>query len=412
MPSFENNAKGVIRIIAWALYDLANQFFAINILTLYFSRWLVLEKGIPEICYSLAFGVSVFCVAALAPFFGYVSDYTRRPSYFLNLFTIIAVLFTALLGFTDSVVLALIFFAIANFGTQIAVIFYNSLMATLTPKNKIGFVSGLGRMFAYSGAIVALYLLNPKLYPQGYQAVFIGTAGAFLVFALPCMLLLKDSPAPVSLGAVFRINNVQRTYQDLKISLQRTCQIPGMKPFLKAAFFGLAPVNVIILFMAVYAKAVFQLNENEITHLIALGTVFAILGSISSGYISDFIGYHRGLIGIFSLWCLCFFLGALLKQKMFYPLLGATSGLALGSTFVIARAIAIDLIPEGNIGEAFGLFNLIGYLASLTGALFWGVLLLLLAPLGVLKYRIALICLIPLMLVGLYFLLQVPRKKI
>lgn len=55
--------KNFFLIFAWGLYDLANQFFALNIVSLYFVRWLTLEMKAPEILYSITFGISAFFIA-------------------------------------------------------------------------------------------------------------------------------------------------------------------------------------------------------------------------------------------------------------------------------------------------------------------------------------------------------------
>ena len=77
-------------ILSWSLYDLANQFFALNIVSLYFVRWVTIEKGVPEIYYGIAFGAASFCVALLSPLFGALSDYTRRKRVFLIFFTLLS----------------------------------------------------------------------------------------------------------------------------------------------------------------------------------------------------------------------------------------------------------------------------------------------------------------------------------
>ena len=61
-------------IFAWGLYDLANQSFALNIVSLYLVRWVTIEKQAPELFYSISFGCSVFLLACLAPFLGTISD--------------------------------------------------------------------------------------------------------------------------------------------------------------------------------------------------------------------------------------------------------------------------------------------------------------------------------------------------
>ena len=148
-------------IFAWGLYDLANQFFAVNVVSLYFVRWLTLEKGAAEILYSFSFGVSTFLVAVCAPILGSLSDITGRRKPFLIYLTLLSVVFTVLLGLPKSIFFALLFFVIANFGCQLAVVFYNALMVNVAPEGKIGLVSGLGRMLGYSGAILALFLVKP-----------------------------------------------------------------------------------------------------------------------------------------------------------------------------------------------------------------------------------------------------------
>ncbi|MGB3081640.1 MAG: MFS transporter, partial [Candidatus Omnitrophota bacterium] len=156
----EKEKKGFL-MLSWATYDLANQFFALNIVSLYFPRWINIERNQPEIFYGLAFGVSMFLVAIFAPFLGAISDAKNKRRVFLIFFTLLSIIFTMSLSLPVSIFLALVFFAIANFGCQVAIIFYNALMIRVTPKGRIGFVSGLGRMFGYTGAILALYLTKP-----------------------------------------------------------------------------------------------------------------------------------------------------------------------------------------------------------------------------------------------------------
>ncbi|MCX7661771.1 MAG: hypothetical protein N2Z79_03705, partial [Candidatus Omnitrophica bacterium] len=99
-------------ILSWALYDLANQFFAVNIVSLYFVRWVTIVKETPEFFYSISFGVSTFMVAIASPILGAVSDFSQRRIPFLIFLTLLAVVFTISLGLVDNVYLALVFFAI------------------------------------------------------------------------------------------------------------------------------------------------------------------------------------------------------------------------------------------------------------------------------------------------------------
>ena len=405
-------AKRNFLILSWALYDLANQFFALNVISLYFPRWLTVEKSSPEILYSLSFGISMLFVAFCAPFLGAISDVTAGRKKFLAYFTFLSVIFTIALGFAPNIILALIFFAIANFGCQEAVIFYNALMVNVAPKGRIGFVSGLGRMFGYTGAIIALYLTKPVILEVGYQATFILTGIAFLIFSLPCLIFIKEEPSGDKIRLVDFLNRQRllQVFRRLKETLFGRHKSRQLTKVLKAAFFGLCVVNAITLFMAVYASKVFGLDEAQIINLIAVSTVFAIGASIFSGIISDKIGYRRSLMGVFCLWGVCL-AGAGILNPPFHWLIGALAGVSLGSTWVVFRALVVNLAPRQKIGEAFGLFNMVGYLAGIVGPLFWGLAVLSFSFLGQGGYRLTCLGLILFLAVGMRFLLIMEKDS-
>lgn len=404
--------KGLGLIVSWAMYDLANQFFVLNVVSLYFVRWLTLEKQMPEIFYSISFGISTIFVAAAGIILGTISDITARRRPFLIFLTLVSILFTALLG-VDNVFLGLVFFIIANFGCQTAVVFYNALLVNIAPMHKIGLVSGVGKMFGYAGAIIALYLIKPIVLESGYRATFLPTGLLFFVFSLPCMFFIKDKlpNAKISLIYFLKKDKIKEIFRTLNTTVHGVDNFPGLLDFLKASFFGLCAVNVVILFMSVYATRVFGLDETQVINLIAFSTFFAIAGSIFSGFISDYLGQKRCLVAVFILWAICFLIGAFARRIHIYWLIGALTGLALGSTWVVSRALAIKLVPKEKIGEVFGLFNLVGYTSAMVGALFWGLILKLLVKWEEWGYRFALLNLILFMVLGIIFLLRIPNKK-
>ncbi|MDP3732198.1 MAG: MFS transporter [Candidatus Omnitrophota bacterium] len=404
------NIKNGLLILSWALYDLANQFFALNIVSLYFVRWLTLERQAPEILYSIAFGISTFFIAVSAPILGAISDITGRRRIFLIYLTLLSTIFTMILGAYKSIFLGLLFFVIANFGCQTATVFYNALIVNITPERRVGLVSGFGKMMSYSGAIVALYLVKPIVLKSGYQATFLPTGFLFLIFSLPCMLFIKDEhPAKeLSLSYFLKKDKLLEIFKTLKTTAFDTYNFPGLLDFLKSSFFGLCAVNTVILFMSVYATRAFGLNETEVINLVTLSTFFAIAGSLFSGFISDYIGHKRCLAGVFLLWGACFIAGAFVRNIHWYRVIGALSGIALGSTWVVSRAVAVSIVPAERVGEIFGLFNLVGYLSAIIGALFWGGMVFFLSHLGEWGYRITLLSLTLFIIPGLIFLLRIP----
>jgi UMF1 family MFS transporter len=404
--------KNVLQIFSWALYDLANQFFALNVLSLYFVRWLTSEKRQPEIIYSLSFGASTLFVALFAPFLGSLSDQARRRRPFLVFFTLTAVIFTMLLA-QGGVFLSLLFFMAANFACHSATIFYNAMMADITPAGRTGLVSGLGRMSGYIGAILALFLLKPVVLKSGYQAVFLPTGVLFLLFALPCMLFIKDNyPAgKISLAFFLDKERLRQAGAGLRTFLLNAKGSVQLMNFLKSIFFALCAVNVVVLFMAVYIASAFGLDESQIINLIGFSTFFAIVGSLFSGFLSDRLG-HRFCLGVvFCLWIICFFAASLFKTMTGYWFVGGLCGFSLGAVWVISRALAFSLVPQERLAEMFGVFNLVNYFSSIAGAIFWGVIIFALSKFGQAGYRSALLSLVVFMAVALIFLVRCRKKN-
>jgi len=325
--------------------------------------------------------------------------------------TILSVIFTMILGFGNNVYLGLIFFAVANFGCQLAIVFYNAMMSCIAPKDKLGLVSGFGRMMGYSGAIVALYIVKPIVLKYGYRASFFPTGVSFLLFSLPCLLFVRDTDAclgrqPVNMKSFFAKERFFEAIRQTKEFISGGEVSLGLSDYLKSAFFSLSVVNAVILFMSVYATRVFHLNENQIVNLIMFSTLFAIIGSIGFGFISDRIGAGRSLKIIIVLWCICITSGSVVQEAGFYKIIGSLVGLGLGGVWVVFRALLVEVAPKEKVGIIFGVFNLIGYVSAVIGALAWGGLLLFLARFNELGYRISLFSLNIFLALAFIFLLR------
>ncbi len=399
--------KKYFPILAWAFYDLANQFFVLNISSLYFVRWITLEKKIPEIIYSLFFGISLFLVAITSPFLGTISDMRKKYKSFLVYFTLLAIISTALLAVFGNPFLSLVFFAIANFGTQEAVVFYNSLLIHIAHPSRIGLISGIGRVFGYSGALIALHFTKPIYAHYGYQAVFLFTSIMFFVFSLPCMIFVKEKRE----AGEFSLNReeIKKIFKKFKFMLQEIFQVKDLLNFLKGIFLGLCVVNTIILFMSVYAIKVFGLSNEEVVNFLIFSTFFAILGSFLSGFISDYIGYRNSLIGVFFIWILVLLCAIFSTSTFLIKFIGILGGAALGASWTVMRALVTKIIPSDKIGEAFGLFNLAGYFSAIVGPVFWSIILFFFSSWGSVSYRIAFLSIIPFMILGIIFILRLPQ---
>jgi len=392
-----------IQIVSWSLYDMAAKFFGLSLVSLYFVRWLTLVKGVPDIVYSATFGVSMVVVALLAPISGRIGDVTNRKKVLLTVLTVCAVGCTLLLEMTTAVLPALILFAVANMCVQTAAIFYNALIRDIAPPQRVGLVSGTGKAFGYAGSLAVLLIIKPIVVERGFHAAFFPSGALFMLFALPCLIFVKEKQAEVEADW----NGLGETIRSLRESLPELIKRPGINDFLKAAFWAVAPVNAVILFMSLYLTRVYGLSESRILQFLVFSGAFAVAGSFGLGHLSDRIGYKRGLYLVLIALTAGFFAAAFAGGQAWYPWIAAVFGIAFGGIWTVSRAMGARLVPQEKIGELFGLFALVAYIAALAGPLLWGVLVLLMTPLGILRYRITVFVLGMLPLISFIYLKRV-----
>ena len=390
------------------MYDFANTIFAMNVISLYFVLWVTVDMKGGDILYSWVLSGSMLLAAISSPIMGAVSDRLGRRMPFLIAFTLICCVFTALIGVANKLFLGLLFFAIANFCYQIAAIFYNALLPQVSDKGQIGRISGYGTALGYCGTIAGLLLVRPIVLKYGRQAAFIPTAVLFILFSLPCFLFVKDRS--VNKKNKFELQ-IRKTFRKIKETFVHIRKYPGLFNFLIASFIALNAINSIIIFMSVYTKKVIGFTDTEITNFYIVSTIFAILGSFITGFITDRLGSKRTLSIVLGLWCISVFLAAISFSKTVFWIVGPLTGICLGATWTSARALVVDLSPPQIVGEVFGFYGLTGRSAAIIGPLIWGLTVWVFGFLGILKYRLAIFSLLLFLGLGYLFLRKVPDKK-
>ena len=389
------------------MYDFANNIFAMNVMSLYFALWVTVEKGGEDILYSLALAVSMLLSAVAAPVIGMLSDKIGKRMVFLIVLTLLSVVFTAFIGITDRLLLGLFFFIVANFGYQVAMSVYNALLPQISKRKTIGRVSGYGKAFGYSGAVAGLFLVRPFVDGGGRRAAFIPSALLFFLFALPCFIFVREKTHH-SNNEKIKIG-IKEFFRMLKETTVHIAKRKDLVRFLIASFIILNAINAIMVFMSVYATKVIGFNDAEINTFLIFSTIIAVLGCLASGFIADRIGAKKTMCLIMVLWCVSLTLACLARTKSIFWFVGPLAGTALGSTWVVSRALVIDLAPEKMVAQVFGFFGLVGYTSAITGSLIWGSVVLGFGFLGVVKYRIAIGTLVLFCAIGLWLLRKVPN---
>lgn len=390
------------QVWAWALYDLANTFFAVAMLSFYFPLWVVETKGAKELSFSVALGVSMICVSLLMPLCGALSDATSARIRYLRWTTYGCAVSTLLVGLTSRLSAALILFGFANVCYQLGTVFYDALLWKVSAPDRLGETSGLGAAFGYLGSAVGLLVLSPFVRAGGYQAAFAPAALGFLLFALPSFLLIREPPADGSVrmdwgrmvrAAAFRLASTVRSARSLS----------ALWRFFWASFFSLSAINTVLVFMVIYMKRVAGFTQEQIIRFFVFSQLFAVAGSLVFGRMIPRWGAKRTLGWIWTGWLGALSLAAADPSGPWLWVVGPLIGFCLGSTWATSRVLLVELSAKDRLAEMFGLAGLFARASSVLGPLLWSLLVW-----DPARYRYALFLPMSLLAVGIWLLRRVP----
>ncbi len=385
------------RAWAWATYDFANTIFSMNVITMYFAQWIIVDLGFEDISYSFAYAASMAAVGLTMPALGAVADARKNRLRCLLIYTAACVGFTISIGNVASFagpvywkgVLALATFALANYFYIGGQTFYNSLLRTVAPPGQTGRVSGLGTALGYAGAIVGLILVWPFVkgwvpgFAEGRPSAFIPTGVIFLACSIPTFVWVKEAAAGAERRSAWW--GLRKVFQTCKRARER----PDVFRFLIGNVFLQDPVATAIVFMAVYANVVFGMPDSAKIPLFIVSTSFAVAGAAAAGFITDRWGPRKTTIATAAGWAVTFVLIATANRPVLFWVGGSLVGVGLGFTWTAARPFLASLVGRDEQGEFFGLYSLSSRVAAIVGPLIWGTIVYVAAAWPVGKYRLA-----------------------
>ncbi len=422
-------------IVGWSLYDFANTIYSMNIVSLYLKRYLVEDLGQDDRYFDIPFSISMLLAALLLPALGAMSDHSTRKRIFLLLFTLTCCISVGLMAYVPpgAIVLMIILFIISNFCYEAGQPFYNALLYSVADGRQARFVSGIGVSLGYVGAILGMILILPFvtgsvyswdvpfLDAGGKNASFLPTAILFMLFALPLFLWVKESP-PVAARRI----GWKASYKDVWDGIRQTRKYPGVLRFLIADYFFEDAVATAIINFGLYCSLVMNLAEERITSFLIVSTVAAVLGSVVIGKLAQYWSLKKLLRVIVIGWVVTLTLFVFIDSMAAVWVLGSAVGVFLGGLWTTSRPMLAELVPRGELGRFFGLFALSGRAAAIVGPLVWTTVVYLFHPrrpigqtavelLGIsdvdsgkLAYRVGILSLAIMMLIGLYIFRKVP----
>jgi UMF1 family MFS transporter len=422
----DQKKPGLISTISWILYDFANTSYSMNVVTLYFSTWLIIDLGQRDFVVSIANSFSMILVAITMPVLGDWSDWKGKKVGPLILFTLLCISGTAFLAVAGNqinsistlIIVAILIYIVTNYCYQGGLVFYNALLPSVSTHRTLGRVSGYGVAFGYLGAIVGLSIaqlfVDGEFFGQsvrfikagGTIAAFLPTAILFLIFALPMFIFVKDPPSLQHMDPKW---NMKMSYKRIFNTLRDTQKYPGLLRFLIAKFFYEDSVQTVIIFMGVYTQQVMGFTLAEANRFFIIVIPSAVVGSAICGILTDHYGPKKTLLGVIVLWISSLIFVISISDPMIFWFLGAFIGALLGSVWTAARPLLVTLVPKNMMGEFFGLYALSGKLAAIVGPLVWSAVTSGFHAFGTrTSYKISIGALALLMFVGFLILKTVP----
>jgi MFS transporter, UMF1 family len=396
--------------LSWALYDFANTIYSYAVVSYAIGLWAVDRLGPSDGQFWVLFAgaASVLLNAIVSPVLGAMSDRTGGRIRYLLFFTVMTVVGSALIGLTDVAAVGLVFFAIANFGYQAALIYYDATLPVVARPEARGRVSGIGVAIGYLGTIV-IALLILVLDSKSSSLTFFLAAGLFALFSLPIFAIVREpskaSPEP------FRVRDVLGSWRQLRHTLDDARRVPGLLRFLVGRFFYTDPVNTVIVIMSVFAVQAIGLSASMANVVLLVLTVVAVVASFGWGQLVERIGPKRTLLIVLATWCVGLLIAGSVLSFPTFLIGGALLGAGLGGVWTSDRVLMLRLSPPDQVGEFFGLYGIAGKFSAVTGPLLYGAIVstLLDAGWGSGAYQVGIFSFLILMLVGVWFLRGVPE---
>ena len=403
-----------VEALAWALYDFANTIFSFAIVSFAMSLWAIRFLGEADgtFWFTAAVSVSVLINAAVSPILGAMSDRVGRRKPFLAVFTIACVIGTALIGFVD-IRLGLVFFAVANFAYQAALIYYDAMLPDVAKPIARGRLSGIGVALGYCGTLLVGVLLlagvSTDADGESTAATFALVAALFAVFAAPLFLVVTERARA---GTPFSAADAARSWAQLGETVRHARETPGLLRFIVARFFYSDPVNTAIAVMSAFAVYAVGFTEGQALQVLLILTVVAVIASFGWGFLADRWGPRRTLFAVLGTWAVGLVILTLFLSTVPFLVAGALLGAGLGGVGVVDRLMLLRLAPPERVGEMFGLYGLVGKFSAVLGPILYGAIVsTLLGSLDRGAYQVAIASLFLLLIVGLAILRGVPEGK-
>ena len=362
-------------IISWTLFDFANSSYSAVIAAVVFPVYYVNvivgnETGRGDLWWGRAISVSMAVVALSSPFLGGIADFGGLRKRFLFFYTALSVLAVASLSILGKgmIIEGFLLIVIANFGMEGGLVFYNSFLPRIAPRDYQGRVSAWGFMVGYAGSIISLLFALPLIQNGYFKATWFMVAVFFAVCSIPAFLFLpKDTKEEYTLihSAMRGLRHALTTFREIVRRKE-----PGK--FLFSYLLYEDGVSTVIVFSSIFAATTLGFQPRELIFLYLAVQATALLGSLVMAKPIDLWGPKKVVMMSLVLWTAVAVTAFFVQTKNHFWVIATCAGLGLGTVQAASRAFYTQFIPEGKEAEYFGLYSLAGKSSAVIGPIIFG----------------------------------------
>jgi len=368
------------------MYDWANSAFSTTVMAgffpIFFEKYWSNPDDVIQSTYQLGWANSLasIVIAALAPFLGAIADRGSAKKKFLIFFCYMGMVMTGglyMVGQGQWQMAVMVYIA-ASVGFMGANIFYDSLLPSVAPKEKMNYVSSLGFAFGYIGGGL-LFLINVLMYlhPQWFgiadaataiKLSFLSVAVWWGVFTIPLLLFVPEPQISDSLPLVRAIS---AGYRQLRITFIQIRQLKIIGMFLLAYWLYIDGVDTIIR-MSVKMGSSLGFEAGDLITALLMVQFIAFPAALGYNWFASKIGTKKAVLIAIGGYSVVTLLAYFMTVKLHFYILAALIGLFQGGVQALSRSLFTRLIPRGKEAEFFGFYNMLGKFAAVIGPIMMG----------------------------------------
>jgi UMF1 family MFS transporter len=364
-------------IISWTLFDFANSSYSAVIASVIFPVYYVNvivgnEKGLGDLWWGRVISFSMAIVAISSPFLGGIADYGGIRKRFLFVYTALSICAITVFPVLDKgmIIQGFILATVANIGMEGGLVFYNSFLPRIAPRQYQGRVSAWGFGIGYAGSIVSLLFAIPLIRNNQFEATWLMVSVFFAICSAPAFLFLPgDTKGELSI--------INAGIKGLRFTIKTLKEIWGkreLKKFLISYLIYQDGVNTVIVFSSIFAATTLGFRPQELIFIYLVVQTTALLGAFIMARFIDYWGPRKVVMLSLVMWTFVATVAFFVQTKTQFWALASFAGLGLGTIQAATRALYTQFIPEAKEAEYFGIYSLVGKSSAIVGPLIFGMI--------------------------------------